>query len=224
MQNSSISRVKTTEKEVKETYDTLSRFYDLLPAFSEQRYIWQGLKLLEIERGEHVLEIGFGTGKALEQLATAVGAEGKVYGIDISSGMMEVSKKRLRASNLLTRVELYCGNALNMPYKENKFDAVFMSFTLELFDTPEIPEVLHNIKRVLKSKGRLGVVSLSKKEGNSFILRVYELLHRRFPRYLDCRPIYVEKSIKEAGFIVTATKKIASFGIPVNIVIGRNSA
>jgi len=75
-----------------------------------------------------------------------------------------------------------------------------MSFTLELFDTPEIPKVLAKIKRVLKPKGRLGVVSMSREDGKSLLLRLYEWAHKKFPQYVDCRPIYVAESIKDAGF------------------------
>lgn len=68
-----------------------------------------------------------------------------------------------------------------MSYLTNKFDAVFMSFALELFDTPEIPKVLAEIKRVLKLNGRLGVVSMSKEDEDSILLRLYEWTHKRLP-------------------------------------------
>ena len=107
-----------------------------------------------------------------------------------------------------------------MPYEDNKFDAVFMSFTLELFDTPEIPKLLGEIKRVLKTNGRLGVVSMSKENGDSKLLRLYEWLHEKFPRYVDCRPIYVEEAIKDAGFEIKHKEKVRLFGLPGEIVIG----
>ena len=100
----------------------------------------------------------------------------------------------------MERVEPNCGDALKMPYEDNKFDVVFMSFTLELFNTPEIPKFLYEIKRVLKPNGRLGVVSMPKEDGDSILLRVFEWIHKKFPQYVDCRPIYVEQSIKGAGF------------------------
>jgi len=218
--NHKVLRVYRTKAQAKESYDKISRSYDYFAGVFEKKYRNMALERFNIKRGETVLEIGFGTGHCLKQIAESVGVNGKVYGIDISSGMLEVSKQRLEEAELLDRVELCCGDALKMPYEDNKFDAVFMSFTLELFDTPEIPKVLSEIKRLLKPKGRLGVVSMSKEEGDSILLRLYEWAHKKFPQYADCRPIYVEQSIKEAGFEIEYREKVKLFGLPGEIVIG----
>lgn len=218
--NHRVLRVYRTKVQAKESYDKISRFYDYFAGVFEKKYRNMTLERLDIKRGETVLEIGFGTGHCLKQMAESVGEEGKVYGIDISSGMLEVSKRRLEEAGLLDRVKLYCGDALKMPYEDNKFDAVFMSFTLELFDTPEIPKVLDKIERVLKANGRLGVVSMSKEDGDSILLRMYEWTHKKFPKYADCRPIYIEQSIKDAGFEIEYKEKVKLFGLPGEIVIG----
>ncbi|NJE85946.1 methyltransferase domain-containing protein [Thermococcus sp. CX2] len=215
--NRKVLRVYRTKAQAKKAYDKISRFYDCF-AFLEKKYRDRALELLDIKKGETVLEIGFGTGHCLKKMAELVGDEGKVYGIDISSGMLEISKRRLEKAGLLDRVELYCGDASKLPYEDNKFDAVFMSFTLELFDTPEIPKVLNEIRRVLKPDGRLGVVSMSK-EGGNVLLRLYEWLHEKFPQYIDCRPIYVEQSIREAGFEIKYKGRVWLFGLPGEIVI-----
>ena len=219
-QNDRILRVLRTKAQAKESYDKISRFYDCFTGMFEKKYRNMALERLNIKRGETVLEIGFGTGHCLKQMAESVGENGKAYGIDISSGMLEVSKQRLEETGLLDRVELYCGDASKMPYEDNKFDAVFMSFTLELFDTPEIPKVLGEIKRVLKPNGRLGVVSMSKENGDSILLGLYELMHKKIPQYVDCRPIYVDQSIKDARFEIEYKEKVKLFGLPGEIVIG----
>ena len=198
----------------------MSRSYDLFAGAFEKRLRNKALARLGITEGEVVLEIGFGTGHCLEQIAEAVGKEGRVCGVDLSPGMLEVSQRRLARAGLLDRVSLHCGDATDLPYADEEFDAAFMSFTLELFDTPEIPIVLSEIKRVLKPNGRLGVVSLSREDGTSLMLRLYEWMHQRMPQYIDCRPIYVEQALKEAGFHVVHSEKEKLWGLPAKIAVG----
>ncbi len=219
-----ISRVTRTKTQAKESYDRMSRFYDYVAGGFEQKFNKMALKQMNIKEGETVLEIGFGTGHCLKQIAEAVGEEGRVFGIDISSGMLAVSRRRLEKAGLWRRVELTCDDALKMPYASNQFDAVFSSFVLELFDTPEIPKVLAEIRRVLKPNGRVGVISMSKAGGNSRHLRLYEWLHQRFPQYIDCRPIYLEQSIKDAGFGIQHKERIHLLGLPGEFVIGTKPA
>jgi len=215
-----ISRVLRTKEQAKRTYDRLSRFYDFTVGLFESKLRNMALERLAIKDGETVLEIGFGTGRSLEEIAKRIGNKGKAYGIDISTGMLEITRKRFAKSGLADRVILYCGDAVTMPYEDNIFDAVFMSFTLELFDTPEIPEVLKEIKRALKSKGRLAIISLSKENGGSWLLKAYEWFHIKFPSIVDCRPIYVEQSIKDVGYQIKRKERISIFGLPGEIVIG----
>jgi len=193
-ENFNILPVHRSKEQAIRAYNKISRFYDYTEGIFEKRYVNMALKQLEIKEGEKVLEIGFGTGNALIKIAEFVGENGDVYGIDISPKMVEITDK--------------------------KFDAVFMSFTLELFDTPEIPKILSEIKRVLKPDGRLGVVSMSKENGNSVFLKIYEWAHIRFPNYIDCRPIFAAASIEDAGFIVKYKKKIKISVISSEIVIG----
>lgn len=217
--NHNVLRVYRSKAQAKKSYDKISHFYDYFAGVFEKKYRNMALERLNIKRGEIVLEIGFGTGHCLKQMAQSVGENGKAYGIDISSGMLEVSKQKLEEAGLLDRVELQCEDALKMPYKHNEFDAVFMSFALELFDTPEIAKVLAEIKRVLKPNGRLGVVSMSKEDEDSILSRLYEWTHKRFPQYVDCRPIYVKQSMKDAGFGIAYGEKVKLFGLPGEIVI-----
>ncbi|MFC2068967.1 2-heptaprenyl-1,4-naphthoquinone methyltransferase, partial [Chloroflexota bacterium] len=84
----------------------------------------------------------------------------------------------------------------------------------------EIPKVLEQIKRVLKPRGRLGIASMSKENGESIFLRLYEWIHRKWPKYVDCRPIYVEQSLIDAGYQIKRREKIKLFRLPGEIVIG----
>jgi demethylmenaquinone methyltransferase/2-methoxy-6-polyprenyl-1,4-benzoquinol methylase len=198
----------------------MSRSYDLFAGAFERRLRNLALARLGIAAGESVLEIGFGTGHCLVQFAESAGAAGHVYGMDISAGMVEVSRKRLAGADLLDRVTLHCGDAVALPLEDGVLDAAFMSFTLELFDTPEIPLVLAEIGRALKPGGRLGVVSLSREDGTPVMLRIYEWLHKRMPQYIDCRPIYVEQALETAGFRIAHVEKEKLWGLPAKIVVG----
>lgn len=218
-----ISRVTRSKEEAKSSYDKMSRYYDTLSGRFEKKYRDIGLHMLNVREGERVLEIGFGTGHCLLALARAVGDTGKVYGIDISEGMSKIARSRINDAGLLHRVELECGDAANLPHEENYFDAIFMSFTLELFDTPEIPKVLGECRRTLKANSRICVVSMEKGEKSTFMIRVYEWARKEFPNYIDCRPIYVKEIIAEAGFNQLEVKSLLMWGLPVEIVKGQKS-
>ena len=211
--------VLRTKEQAKRSYDHISGIYDYLTGPFERKYREMALDVLCIKDGETVLEIGFGTGHCLKQIAESVGKMGRAYGIDISSGMVRVTKTRLDKARLMDRVELYCGDAMSLPYGDHTFDAIFMSFTLELFDTPEIPKILNEVKRVLKFDGRIGITSMSKENGGSLLLRFYEWAHRKWPKYIDCRPIYVEQSLRDVGYRIRRKNKVSLFGLPGEIVV-----
>jgi ubiquinone/menaquinone biosynthesis C-methylase UbiE len=197
-------------------YDRLSRWYDLLAVWSECKRIELGLQMLAVRRGERVLEIGFGTGYALLSIARSVGNDGEVYGIDSSRGMLEVARLRLRKVGLLHRTQLRLGNAVCLSFGDEFFDALFMSFTLELFDANTMPKVLCECYRVLRNDGRLCIVALSN-SGCGVVKRTYEWLHDRFPQYIDCRPIMLKEVLEGADFNVVEAAEYSLFGLPVQI-------
>ncbi len=221
--DSNILPVSRSKEEAREAYDKISKFYDYTEGIFEKKYINMALRYLNIKEGDGALEIGFGTGNALIKIAELVGISGIVHGIDISPKMMERTKRKINKRLLSERIILNCGDAAKLPYPENKFDVVFLSFTLELFDTPEIPIILNEIKRVLKPDGRLGVISLSKDNGRSLFLRLYEWAHKKYPKYIDCRPIFVVHFLENAGFKINYKKKAKIFFAPLEIAISNIS-
>lgn len=120
---------------------------------------------------------------------------------------------------MIERSELYCGDGQVLPFRSDVFDAAFMSFTLELFDTPDIPQVLGEVRRVLTRRGRFGVVSMSKEGETGALLRLYEWAHTKWPAYVDCRPIYLERFLEAAGFGIHSKEGVSMFGLPGEIIV-----
>jgi demethylmenaquinone methyltransferase/2-methoxy-6-polyprenyl-1,4-benzoquinol methylase len=211
--------VRRSKQVAKESYDRLSKWYDMLAASSEWQHTQQGLQLLKPSNGERILEIGFGTGSALLEIGKGVGAEGLVAGIDISQGMLKVAMQKLENAKIDSSIMIECGDGADLPYEDGEFDAVFMSFTLELFDTPEIPLVLQGCHRVLKPNGRLVVVAMVKKDRDSLAVRIYEWAHQLLPKYVDCRPILLRSALKDAGFNLEHVIERSMWGLPLEIVL-----
>jgi len=218
-----VLRVLNTKGETKAFYNKISNVYDLLADQSEEPIRRAGLEKLNARPGEKVLEIGCGTGHCLVALAQAVGDAGKIYGIDLSDEMLKIARENLEKDGLTDRVELICEDAGKLSYAAETLDAIFMSFTLELFDTPEIPNVLAECKRVLRPGGRIAVVGVSKEGEGGVILQVFEWTHKHFPNLMDCRPIFVRKALEAAGFHIESVEN-RTMWIPVEIALAFKTA
>lgn len=216
----SITRVTRSRQEACTAYNKLSRWYDVLAGAYEKKYIDAAVKSLAITPGEIVLEIGFGTGHGILKMALEAGSTGKVHGIDIAMGMLNVARERINQTGLSERVSLIAGDAIALPYLSASFDAVLISFTLELFDTPEIPVVLSECRRVLKNGGRIGVVALSRGNAGANV-RIYEWLHRKLPAWIDCRPIYPLPALEDAGFTIRERDQFSMSGLPGEMVLAQ---
>lgn len=218
-----ILAVNRSKAQAQASYNRLSRWYDLLAGIAERPYKQAGLEMLAVQPGERILEIGFGTGACLLPLARSAGPDGAVCGIDLSTGMLAVAEGKLKRAGLADRVSLTCGDAAQLPYPDSHFEAIYTSFTLELFDTPEIPIVLAECRRVLRPNGRLGVVAMSKRHRPNWITRMYEWVHCHFEACADCRPICVRRSLEAVGFRVQSTRQMSLFGLPVDVVLAQTS-
>jgi ubiquinone/menaquinone biosynthesis C-methylase UbiE len=196
------------------SYNMISWFYDAL-TFSEESLRELGLRQLDVREGDAVLEVGCGTGGSLVKLAKRAG---RAYGIDISDGMCRRAQNRIWSSGVGSNAGVVLGDAAMLPFMGASFDRVFMCFTLELFNDPDMRAVLSECGRVLRPEGRICVVAMAKSEKENFMSKLYGAAHALYPDYVDCRPIDAGGALEGAGFEVIDTKKASTFGLPVNVV------
>jgi SAM-dependent methyltransferase len=104
-----------------------------------------------VQAGECALDVACGTGAVTRLLAERVGPTGKVTGLDINPGMLEVA--RLVAP--VQSIEWLEGSAVKMPLPDATFDAVVCQQGLQFF--PEKMAALSEMRRVLKRGGRLAL-------------------------------------------------------------------
>jgi arsenite methyltransferase len=106
---------------------------------------------LALKAGEHVLDIGAGTGRLTEFVASLVGPQGRVIGIDPLESRIEIA--RLRQSKTLT---FETGRAEDLSrFRDSQFDAVYLNSVFHWI--AEKDRTLQEVHRVLKPGGRLGL-------------------------------------------------------------------
>jgi demethylmenaquinone methyltransferase/2-methoxy-6-polyprenyl-1,4-benzoquinol methylase len=135
------------------------RFARIIPLFDWLFFMPAGFRQkaadrLQLKPGSHVLEIGCGTGRNLAPLRNAVGPTGSVYGVDISTGMLDEARA-MCAQNGWTNVDLIQQDAaeFNPP---QPLDGVM--FGLSYNTMPHHHAVLHHAWNLLRPGGRLVVM------------------------------------------------------------------
>ncbi len=82
------------------------------------------VQLLNLQPGDHVLEIGFGPGFAVQKVAEHL-TSGEVGGVDFSRAMVDTAKRRNAAAVRAGKVDLRLGDAAHIPFEDNCFDKAY---------------------------------------------------------------------------------------------------
>jgi arsenite methyltransferase len=123
------------------------------PDVVEQRRLV--IEALELQPGEHVLDIGAGPGFLACEMAAVVGEDGSVHGVDPSESMLAIAAHRERASGGAP-IDLRAGDALALPYPDASFDVAVSTQVYEYVE--DMPAALAEAHRVLRPGGRLLVL------------------------------------------------------------------
>jgi len=117
--------------------------------------------------GEHVLDLGTGTGAVAQRAAALVSPGGQVTGVDINPEMLAVAQQRKEAIGL-SNVRLLEGRAENIPADDNTFDVVLAC--LSLMYVIDRSSAAREIARVLRPGGRLVAAAWGAPEQRDIVL------------------------------------------------------
>lgn len=151
------------EDYIRHLFNSIARYYDLMNLVMSGgllRY-WQRVFRTKtgLKPGDHALDVACGTGELSMIMAEQVGGEGRVAGIDLTPGMVEVGRAKVERAGLSGVVSLQTGNALDLPFPDNAFDCVATSFALR--NMADIDIAISEMARVTKPGGRVVCMELS---------------------------------------------------------------
>jgi demethylmenaquinone methyltransferase/2-methoxy-6-polyprenyl-1,4-benzoquinol methylase len=151
--------------QVQNMFDGIARRYDFLNHFLslgiDLHWRKQSVKSLGLGEGEILLDVATGTG---DQGFTALkAADIKVVGLDFSFNMLEIAEAKIQKRGLSQRFEVIQGDAEKLPFADNSFDALTISYGIRNVGT--ISAALNEFYRVLKPGGRLSILEFAEPEG-----------------------------------------------------------
>ena len=144
-------------------FDNIAPYYDFLNHFLSLGIdrIWRrkAIRMIKHEDLETLLDMATGTGdfaiEAVRQMP-----ELKVIGLDISNEMLELGRKKIEKKNLYGNIEMHYGEAENIDYEDNSFDAITVAFGVRNFENTELG--LKEMLRVLKPGGKACILEFTK--------------------------------------------------------------
>jgi demethylmenaquinone methyltransferase / 2-methoxy-6-polyprenyl-1,4-benzoquinol methylase len=149
-----------SEPQVQAMFDRIASVYDLMNSVMtvglHHRWRSRAADLAAVGSGDRVLDVATGTGDLAVELARRVGPDGEVIGSDFSEGMLELARKKAPG------IEFEQGNALDLPYDDDSFDAATVGFGARNFS--DLPQGLREMTRVVRPGGRIVILEITTPE------------------------------------------------------------
>ncbi|MEA3287780.1 MAG: bifunctional demethylmenaquinone methyltransferase/2-methoxy-6-polyprenyl-1,4-benzoquinol methylase UbiE [Candidatus Marinimicrobia bacterium] len=151
--------------QVQEMFDGIAKRYDFLNHFLSLGLdlYWrkQSVKALDLQDGHFLLDVACGTGD--QGFSALKAADIHVIGLDFSFNMLELANKKIRDRGLNDKFEVVQGDAEKLPFQDNTFDALSISYGIRNVGT--ISSALSEFYRVLKPGGRVSILEFAEPEG-----------------------------------------------------------
>ena len=159
---------KGKKDQVASMFNNISKNYDFLNHLLSMGIdiMWRkkAIRLLKKEQPKKILDIATGTGDfALEALSLRPDS---ITGVDISEGMLEVGRKKIKERGVENIINLQVGDSENLQFSDNTFDAVIVSFGVRNFE--DLEKGLSEMYRVLKPNATVVIIEFSKPEAFPF--------------------------------------------------------
>jgi demethylmenaquinone methyltransferase/2-methoxy-6-polyprenyl-1,4-benzoquinol methylase len=149
------------KEQVAQMFDNISGKYDFLNHFLslgiDIQWRKKVLKIVQKTKPEIILDIATGTGDLAILLSKT--HPKKIIGLDLSNGMLEVGRKKIAEKGLSDLIEMVQGDSENLPFEDNYFDVITVSFGVRNFEN--LHKGLSEIYRVLKPGGTFVVLEFS---------------------------------------------------------------
>lgn len=153
------------KSQVEDMFDNIAPKYDLLNHVLSMKIdvLWREtlVKWMNKDQPQLVLDVATGTG----DLAIAVhkGTKANIVGLDLSQQMLNVGIEKVKKQNLQNHISMMKGDAENLPFEDNKFDAVSVAFGVRNFEN--LTKGLAELRRVVKEGKSVYILEFSKVEG-----------------------------------------------------------
>ncbi|WP_035984271.1 bifunctional demethylmenaquinone methyltransferase/2-methoxy-6-polyprenyl-1,4-benzoquinol methylase UbiE [Leptolyngbya sp. KIOST-1] len=156
----SATDIQTLFDRIAPVYDSLNErlSFGLHRVWKRMTVRWSGAA-----PGHRVLDVCCGSGDLALMLAQAVGPTGTVYGLDFSAELLAVAAKRDRRTHAPASLHWVQGDALDLPFEANSFDAATMGYGLR--NLTDIPQGLAELQRVLKPEARAAILDFHRPQG-----------------------------------------------------------
>jgi demethylmenaquinone methyltransferase / 2-methoxy-6-polyprenyl-1,4-benzoquinol methylase len=146
------------EGQVRVMFDRIAGVYDgmntVMTAGLHHAWRRRAADLAELAPGDRALDVACGTGDLALELARRVGPSGEVVGVDFSSRMLELARRKARS------IRFEECNALALPFADGEFDAATVGFGARNFSSLE--RGLREMARVVRPGGRVVVLEITK--------------------------------------------------------------